>query len=520
MSSALAISNTGPGNMPLGGADTSMPQTEAFNNAVNNSSGTGGSSTGGTSGSGTSGTTSGTGGLTVSGNTIDTGRYTITASNTYTRPTDGGQVSDGMLSIYDKQTNSYVDAYGDPHLYTSAGDRANFQADGLTLNLGDGTKVQINPTAETNGVSHINDVAVSKDGQTVVQSGFYGGTVSTGAVQQGGPSSSQGFDNPQDTVLSAGQDGSLGTLVGPTGTALSSTGSEQALDGMGGGYAAFGNSSPAAPQGAASPSAGGTTPSGTTPGGTTPGGTAPASAQETALIQQLIAMLQQQLGAAGGASSQAAASGAGAANTSSGAGGQAAPPSASQGGPNAGGQAASGAGQGGSGAGASPAAGSGAGSAGAGGTQELISLLQQLASEMQSGASGSDMASLIKQLIPLLQQQLSQGGGASGGTSTASLINQLIPALQGQSGAGAQSAAATPSSGGTVQGGMPASYNPSMGISGAEINAMLANANGTGPEVNYGAWDKAAANYAQTDGSPNTGGQVSGLNSQVGSGAA
>ena len=132
-----------------------------------------------------------------------------------------------------------------------------------------------------------------------------------------------------------------------------------------------------------------------------------------------------------------------------------------------------------------------AGAAPATDQSQLTSLLQQLLSDLQGGAnsggSGSDEASLIQQLIPLLQQQLGGASPAGGkdlaaapaggsGNDEASLIQQLITMLQaqgGQSGPAAQPGATPPSD------------NPGAGISGAEINAMLAYANGTGPKVDF-----------------------------------
>jgi hypothetical protein len=179
--------------------------------------------------------------LLVSGNSVDTGRYIITASTSYTRPSSfgGGQANDGMLTVYDTQTGTSVEVFGDPHVATSAGDEANFQADGLTLNLADGTQIQFDPTAETNGVSHIGQVAITEGGETVVQSGFDTGAITTSGIQKGGPSTADGFNNVHDTVLSSASDGSLGTLTNTWGAQLNSIGYSDSLDGMGGGYTAF-----------------------------------------------------------------------------------------------------------------------------------------------------------------------------------------------------------------------------------------------------------------------------------------
>lgn len=174
-------------------------------------------------------------GLAVSGNSVDTGRYVIMGSNQYVRPNDGGTAGDGMLSILDKATNSFVDVFGDPHVFTSDGDRAEFQKDSLWINLADGTQVRIKPTALDGNVSHIDAVAVTKDGQTVTETGFYSAgapaKIMTGAVQQGGPSAA--FNDPGATIMATAPGGGLGTLVNAAGVELGSKGAETALDGMG-----------------------------------------------------------------------------------------------------------------------------------------------------------------------------------------------------------------------------------------------------------------------------------------------
>jgi len=176
---------------------------------------------------------------------------------------------------------------------------------------------------------------------------------------------------------------------------------------------------------------------------------------------------------------------------------------------------------------------------------QLISLLQQsqggssvpagaaVPSQTPAPSAGSggsapnaELTSLIKQLVSLLQQALGTGGspasaavaGSAGGTAqTATLIKELIAQLQPQgqgapAGINAQAQPQAPAA--------PASYNPGMGIPGSEIDAMLASANGTGPQVNFADYDKAAASFSQSQGSPTAGGQVSNLSSQVGNEAA
>lgn len=141
------------------------------------------------------------------------------------------------------------------------------------------------------------------------------------------------------------------------------------------------------------------------------------------------------------------------------------------------------------------------------------------------GGSGTE-ASLLKQLLPLLQQQLGatapQSGSGSGSSDLVPLIKQLITELQGMGGSqggGAAGAAAQTKGPGQTQGPSP-NASPSMGISGAEVDAMLARSNGTGPEVQFSDYHTAAPGSAQLQGSLNAGGQVAGLGAQMGGEAA
>ena len=173
-------------------------------------------------------------GLTVNqgADTIDTGRYLITGSSD----------KQGDLTIHDKQTGSDVEVWGDPHLVTSDGDHADFQSHGLTIKLADGTTVQIKPTELQGGVSHIDQVAVTKDDSTSIMSGFYQsgpGGVTTAAAQAGNAFQvGQGFDDYDDTVLTAGAD-TVSDLSFSDGVKLVSKGHEMLLDGKGGGVDAF-----------------------------------------------------------------------------------------------------------------------------------------------------------------------------------------------------------------------------------------------------------------------------------------
>ena len=220
--------------------------------------------------------------LVVNGNTIDTGRYVIIAS---TNSTHGSSSSadDGQLTVYDKQTNSYVNIWGDPHLTASDGNLAEFQTNGLTLDLPDGTQVEIEPTALSNGVAHIAEATVTKNGQTILLSNFEGQAgpqVTVGPILQGDAKvASSTMDNTSDTVLEASStDIGAWSLTG--GQALTSTGSQINLDGMGGGIAQyFNNFNTAASLGMASAEANGQAAS--TSGTNTPSDTGAASSSST-----------------------------------------------------------------------------------------------------------------------------------------------------------------------------------------------------------------------------------------------
>lgn len=102
-------------------------------------------------------------GLTTNGrDTIDTGRYLIT-------------VQENKVRIYDKQTKTWVEASGDPHMRTSDGDRGQFH-ENLTIDLKDGTKITIKTTPkDKNGVAWIDAVAVMKGEQAIVVGGMHDG---------------------------------------------------------------------------------------------------------------------------------------------------------------------------------------------------------------------------------------------------------------------------------------------------------------------------------------------------------
>lgn len=96
-------------------------------------------------------------------NTIDTGRYEIIAK-------------EGEVIIRDRHTNTEVKAWGDPHLITSDGDKAQFHKENLTLDLEDGTKITIKVTdTDDQGIALLDKVAVMKGNDAMVISGLSDG---------------------------------------------------------------------------------------------------------------------------------------------------------------------------------------------------------------------------------------------------------------------------------------------------------------------------------------------------------
>ena len=95
-------------------------------------------------------------GLEVNGNVIDAGRYEV-------------HVSKGEVKVLDTETGKFVRAWGDPHLHTSDGDKAQFHTDNVTIDLPDGTKVTITPTEKNaQGIALVDQVAVMKGDEAVM----------------------------------------------------------------------------------------------------------------------------------------------------------------------------------------------------------------------------------------------------------------------------------------------------------------------------------------------------------------
>ena len=163
-------------------------------------------------------------------NAINTGRYTISGSNS----------DDGSLTITDNQTGKKVEVWGDPHIKVNGQNVADFQKDGLTIQLQDGTQVHIQPTALSNGVSHINQVSVTKGDQAVTMSGFTTGQMHTSGVMNGAAAYQNSlYNTPNEINITEGDDGNLyyNNANGSMGSEITaqSNGGQIDLDGAGGG---------------------------------------------------------------------------------------------------------------------------------------------------------------------------------------------------------------------------------------------------------------------------------------------
>lgn len=124
---------------------------------------------------------------------LETDRYTFTLSK-------------GELLATDKTTGKTVRVWGDPHIQTGDGDRLQFQSGNVTIELDDGTKVTMKPTAKNaSGVALLDSVAIIN--------GKYGVEV-TGVSSENGPSvgkidkSGYALDRSYDdgTVLTTGDE--------------------------------------------------------------------------------------------------------------------------------------------------------------------------------------------------------------------------------------------------------------------------------------------------------------------------
>ena len=221
------------------------------------------------------------GGLTCSGNdTVNTGRYTITSTNQ----------NGGTTTIKDNQTGVTDTIWGDPHLTSSTGQAGEFQNGPMTIQLADGTDVEIVPTAKnSSGVATTSQVIVTKGQGAVILTGQQSssGVTSSGVLDGGGSVMQNNF--PADTVLTQGNNGTLyqTNQCGQATTAIGDNPSTD-LDNLGGALA----------------------------GGNGMGGTSGAGSQNSQImnmLQQILQMVQQMVGqqsqanAGGGAASPNAA---------------------------------------------------------------------------------------------------------------------------------------------------------------------------------------------------------------------
>jgi hypothetical protein len=116
------------------------------------------------------------------------------------------EITRGVVKVFDKESNTHVRVWGDPHVHTSDGDKMQFQKDNLTLELKDGTKITIKPTAMRNGVALVDSVLVLKGNQSAVVKNV-SGTGDLGLSEANDKSVARQLDLSWDdgTVLTAGE---------------------------------------------------------------------------------------------------------------------------------------------------------------------------------------------------------------------------------------------------------------------------------------------------------------------------
>jgi hypothetical protein len=139
---------------------------------------------------------------------VDDGTYLI----------EEGAGDDGSVEVIDKKTGKVVTkVWGDPHIDDSSGHTvANVQDHKVNLTLDNGTNIQIDPTALTNGVSHVGAVTVT-NGNNQVQinskagsgQGFENGVTTTGVSFVPGASSYAQYNNDSAVNLFSTSDGNL-----------------------------------------------------------------------------------------------------------------------------------------------------------------------------------------------------------------------------------------------------------------------------------------------------------------------
>jgi Domain of Unknown Function (DUF1521) len=155
---------------------------------------------------------------------VDDGTYLI----------EEGTDDDGSVKVIDKKTGKVITKiWGDPHINNGSGQNvANVQDHAVNVTLANGTNIHIDPTALTNGVSHVGAVTVT-NGNNQVQinskagsgQGFENGVTTTGVKFVPGASTYAQYDNDSAVNLFATSDGNLFVSNNDTGglTSLAAT---------------------------------------------------------------------------------------------------------------------------------------------------------------------------------------------------------------------------------------------------------------------------------------------------------
>lgn len=125
-------------------------------------------------------------------NVIRTDRYDI-------------HVSGDEVKVLDRKTGEWMRFWGDPHIETSDGDKLQFHHGNATLDLEDGTKITIVPTAtDAHGVAFIDKVIVTNGSKGIEVDGIHGGgTPRFGAITNDGRALDRRYED--GNVLHAGE---------------------------------------------------------------------------------------------------------------------------------------------------------------------------------------------------------------------------------------------------------------------------------------------------------------------------
>jgi hypothetical protein len=159
------------------------------------------------------------------GNVIKTDRYDIL-------------IKGDECKVTDRKTGESMRFFGDPHIETSDKDRLQFHQGNLTLDLEDGTKVTIVPTApDANGAAYIDKVIVTNGSKGIEVNGVHGtGSPRFGAISNDGRSIDRKYAD--GNVLHADENLADAYYYDTEGkkTQVSSNadGSERSVDGIGG----------------------------------------------------------------------------------------------------------------------------------------------------------------------------------------------------------------------------------------------------------------------------------------------